>query len=63
MSVHMWVPFEGSTAASHSLGHRGVDPSGELPARRLLNREKAAHLPPYLERNMIALRHWNPPGA
>lgn len=21
------------------------------------------HVPPYLERNMIAPRHWNPPGV
>ncbi len=34
-----------------------------MASNRRLCRDKAAHIPAYLERNMIALRHWNPPGA
>lgn len=47
-------------AAAYALGD---DPAGSVGAHHRLNRDKTAHLPAYLERNMLAPRHWNPPGA
>jgi hypothetical protein len=41
----------------------GDDPAGSVGAHHRLNREKTSHLPAYFERNMLAPRHWNPPGA
>ena len=54
----------GETGPVLAVAHGTVDdPAGRFCARHRLNREKTAHLPAYFERNMLALRHWNPPGA
>lgn len=41
----------------------GGDTPGSLSADRASNRNTTARLPAYLERNMLAPRHWNPPGS